>query len=522
MSALDWCLVIAGVIVVAWWTFASSRPRAALDVCSVGLLVLAVVTLAVEGYRWQLVPWQVLGLVAVALVVLRGRDSRRKDARYRDPRDRGLLSSGGVIPDSDPDSGSGSDSGSSSDSGPSQDRHSSPHSRGRRRRGGWWRPTAERGVPLVVALLGVWALLWAFVPTLPTPSGPYRVGTEVFHWVDKSRHQPWGPKTSEYRQVVAQAWYPTEVKNGKMAPYFEDPDELPGMGGLPAYVFSGSFRDTKTHGIVGAPVSGARREWPVLVFSPGLELPREIYTALCTQVASRGYVVLALSSAYESAVTELANGEVVESSFPKDASEKQLFELVKTRAADASFAVDQLERLSAIDPRSPLVGRLDMAEVGIFGHSMGGASAIQAAYENKKFRVAINLDGTLWGSQPSERLDRPFLWIASAERSSEEEDHDREQFLSGLQSGGALVKITHSMHLSFTDEPSYLTSLGLAIWGRQGRMGRRSATTMSTLTADLIAAFAGPELGVHGGPTLSQVVDEHGAAELKRRVAAMG
>jgi predicted dienelactone hydrolase len=371
----------------------------------------------------------------------------------------------------------------------------------------------------VLVLLGAWALLWAFTPTLPTPSGPYRVGTEVFHWVDTSRHQPWGPKTSEYRQVVAQAWYPTEAKTGRMAPYYEDPGELPGMGGLPAYVFGGSFRETKTHGIEGAPVSRAKRAWPVLVFEPGLELPREIYTALVTQVASRGYVVMALSSPYESAVTELANGEVVESDFPKNASEKELYELVKTRAADAGFVLDQLERLGTVAPHSPLVGRLETADVGIVGHSLGGASAVQAAYENPKWRVAANLDGTLWGNQPSEKLKRPFMWIASAERSSAEEDHDREQFLSGLQAGGSLVKIKHSMHLSFTDEPSYLTSLGLAVWGHQGRMGRRSAATMSNLTADLLTAFVGPELGVHGGPTVSQVVAEHGAAELRRQIA---
>jgi dienelactone hydrolase len=461
VSTLDGCLIVAGVIVVAWLTLARARCATALEMCSVGLLVLGGVTLVVEGAQWQLVPWQALGLVAVALAVLR----RRYPGRGR-----------------------------------------------------WWRGTAERGIPLVVVLLGGWALLWAFVPMLPTPSGPYRIGTEVFHWTDTSRHQPFGPHTSEYRQVVAQAWYPTDAKGGRMAPYFEDPDELPGMGGLPQFVFSGSFRDTATHGIIGAPVSPARRTWPVLLFSPGLELPREIYTGLCTEMASRGYVVMALSSPYESAVTELADGTVVESVFPADASETQLYELVKTRAADARFVLDELERLSAIAPRSPLVGHLDLAHVGIFGHSLGGASAIQAAIEDPRFRVAVNLDGTLWGDQPSERLDRPFLWIASAERSSSEEKHEREQFLSGLRAEGTLVKITHSLHLSFTDEPSYLTSLGRAIWGRQGRMGRRSVGTMATLTADLITAFAGPLLDVSGGPSLSQVVAEHKAAELERQI----
>ena len=39
--------------------------------------------------------------------------------------------------------------------------------------------------------------------------------------------------------------------------------------------------------------------------------PREQYTALCADLASRGYVVIALSAPYESAVSVLAGGQVV-------------------------------------------------------------------------------------------------------------------------------------------------------------------------------------------------------------------
>jgi predicted dienelactone hydrolase len=479
MSVLDWCLVAAGLLAVGWSVFAPRRATAVLAVVSVGALALAAATLLIEGVQWQLVPWQALGLIVAALAALRRR-RRGKDLRE------------------------------------------SPAGADRGRQGGRWAWLSERMLLLALVAVGAWALLWAFVPTLPTPSGPYRVGTEVFHWTDTSRHQPWGPNTSEYRQVVAQAWYPTAATQGRMAPYFEDPGELPGMGGLPAFVFSGSFRNAATHGILAAPISKARSAWPVLLFSPGLELPREIYTGLCTALASRGYVVVALSSPYESAVTELANGKVVASAFPSNPSETQLYELVKTRSADASFALDQLEHLASTDPHSALLGHLDLTKVGIFGHSLGGASAIQATEEDPRFRVAINLDGTLWGSQPSEHLDRPFLWIESAERSSKEEKHDREQFLSGLKAGGALVKITHSLHLSFTDEPSYMTSLGRTLLGERERMGRRSLTTMATLTAELIAAFVGPELGVEHGTTLDQVAAANRAVELEREIAPAG
>jgi hypothetical protein len=81
------------------------------------------------------------------------------------------------------------------------------------------------------------------------------------------------------------------------------------------------------------------------------------------------------------------------------------------------------------------------------------------------------------------------------------------------------VKITHTLHMSFTDEPSYLTSLGRVLLGRTAGMGTRSLATMATLTAELFSAFVGPELGVQHGATLSQVAAENSAVELERETA---
>jgi len=101
------------------------------------------------------------------------------------------------------------------------------------------------------------------------------------------------------------------ITTGRAVPYFEAQHELPGsVGGLPAF-FYGAFSRVDTHALFDVPVSSARKAWPVLVFSPGLSVPREQYTALCADLASRGYVVVALSTSYESAPTVLAGGRVV-------------------------------------------------------------------------------------------------------------------------------------------------------------------------------------------------------------------
>ena len=62
-------LVVVMVLTAAlWWALSRQRHPAILQVLSAAAFVFAGVTLAVEGLRWQLVPWFVLAL-AVALVL---------------------------------------------------------------------------------------------------------------------------------------------------------------------------------------------------------------------------------------------------------------------------------------------------------------------------------------------------------------------------------------------------------------------------------------------------------------------
>jgi Platelet-activating factor acetylhydrolase, isoform II len=254
VSVIDGLLVVAVLAAALWWALSRRRLPAALEALSVGALVLAVITLAVGGVQWQLVPWQVLAVAVAAAAALR---------RWRP---------------------------------------------GHSRR---WRRVIARGVLLVgLAVAGV-ALLTAFVPTLPKPAGPHKVGSEIFRWTDTQRPETLTANASDRRQVIAQAWYPTDASSGRPVTYFEAQENLPGsIGGIPTFMF-GSFGSVETHATVGVPVSAAQQTWPVLLFSPGLSIPRELYTALCADLASRGYVVLGLSAPYESAVSVLAGGQVV-------------------------------------------------------------------------------------------------------------------------------------------------------------------------------------------------------------------
>ena len=51
--------------------------------------------------------------------------------------------------------------------------------------------------------------------------------------------------------------------------------------------------------------------------------------------------------------------------------------LVMVWAQDNSFVLDQVEELNTSDPSGFFTGKLDLENIGIFGHSFGGASALQ-------------------------------------------------------------------------------------------------------------------------------------------------
>ena len=292
----------------------------------------------------------------------------------------------------------------------------SPRGRGRRALRRWrpgrsrrWRRVVGRGVLVVGLALGGLALLTAIVPTLPKPSGPHSVGSVIFRWTDTSRPETFTADPSDHRQVIAQAWYPTDATTGRAVPYFEAQGRLPSsIAGLPSFMFA-SFGSVATHATVATPVSAAQRTWPVLFFSPGLSIPREPYTALCADLASRGYVVVALSVPYESAVSVLAGGRVVGQTIHPDVMgpppHPALERLIDIRVADSRFALDQLDRLAQLEPRSPLAGHLDLQHVGIVGHSIGGATAVQVMASDPRFKVGVNLDGKLFGTEPDARLE---------------------------------------------------------------------------------------------------------------------
>jgi dienelactone hydrolase len=471
MSHLDHLLVAVVVVSALWWACSRHRRPAALQRLSAVAPALAVATAVFDdGPRWQMVPWQALAVGVGLAAALRHWRPGRSHRAVR---------------------------------------------------------VAGRGALVVGVAVGALALSTAFVPQLPTPSGSHRVASQIFRWTDSSRAETLTPDPADRREIIAQAWYPSDTASGRPVPYFEAQHQLPSsVGGLPSFMYT-AFGEINTHATFEAPISRAQRTWPVLVFSPGLGVPREQYTSLSTELASRGFVVVALSAPYESAPTVLADGRVVGQTVHPDVMgpppHPELQRLIDMRAADASFVLDQLAALPDAQPRSPLAGHLDLRHVGIVGHSLGGATAVQVMAADSRFKAGVNLDGKLFGTQPAAHLRQPLLWMQSDDDArTQEYTRGRDRLLAGLRGGGDVVTVGGSVHMSFSDAPSYWTAAGRHLLGNAAGTGSVALADMTKATADAIEAFAAPALGMATAPTMPHVLAERASLHAERHVAATG
>ena len=171
--------------------------------------------------------------------------------------------------------------------------------------------------------------------------------------------------------------------------------------------FFGSWKDVRDGEVEtgiseNSPITGANRPFPVLLFSPGLGVPALAYSIQLAELASQGYVIFALNHPYDTALVRLPEGRSItlaDRNAPKGPPNAALFRLDAERESvwtkDTQFALQMIRSLNSQDE---LFKRsLDLSNIGVFGHSMGGRVAAQACQVLVEVRACLNQDGGLFG-----------------------------------------------------------------------------------------------------------------------------
>jgi dienelactone hydrolase len=324
--------------------------------------------------------------------------------------------------------------------------------------------------------------------SLSAPTGPYAIGTVQLHLVDHARRDPW--VTSRPREVMISVWYPTVSPEGyPLAPWMPQragglflsqlvgslpgsDGRLPPPGAKPPRIPLPGVRLPITQAGQGAPVRSPGA-YPVVLYQPGEGDVRELGTGLVSDLASRGYVVVTMDDTYEAAEVQFPGGRVV-TPRPNQAP------VDSVRIADTRFVLNELADLA--DGANPdaehrtlptgLSQALDLSKVGMFGHSLGGATAAKAMATDARIHAGVNLDGSMvlanpalhqniskLGAQLAIRLgDRPFM-IMTHQGHDTHSDPSLAGFWSRLRGWRLFLTLRNAQHYSYTDLEQFLGQL---------------------------------------------------------------
>ena len=272
--------------------------------------------------------------------------------------------------------------------------------------------------------------------TLPVPTGGFAVGRTSFAWVDSTQTDKLAPQPGMPRELVVWIWYPS-ADHSATATTMADYLPIPWRVAVEQYrgVLVSSFleRDlsrVQTHSARHPWVSPQQPAYPIVIMRPGASALTAEYAVLAEDLASHGYVVVGFDAPYRTQVVVFPDARVIKRTPDND---PDLYsgtdlnhvgnKLLHAWTSDTALVLDQMEKLNAADPSGRFTGRLDMNHVGVFGHSLGGATALQFCHEDLRCKAGIDVDGLVLGSVVREGLHKPFMFLMS-DHSSDAADPD--------------------------------------------------------------------------------------------------
>ena len=369
---------------------------------------------------------------------------------------------------------------------------------------------------LIVLLLISW-ILPNFLPvfSLPEPTGKYQVGTHSIH-LETNMEEPITKDVNDKRELMIKIWYPAKnIASAQQDPYLDKANRTSfinkyGGGILPPA--SMDYLDRiKTHVYQEAPI--AEEIFPVLVFSHGYGSNASGYYALLTEISSHGYIVVNMNHTYESLGATFPDGsekyfnyefqaadgaDAMKHIAPiKEAFEKNLSyderhaiireasqdynvtKMVNRWAKDMMYTIDQLEDWNK---SGFFKNRLDLDKVGVFGHSRGGGAAGQVTIKDNRIKAAANIDGIQWGEMMDTIYTKPFLYI-SADWPAEHQDINSHVYKNKSTEYFYETKILTAAHPNFMDIPFMVPVKSLA------QTGDIDPELAIKITNDLVIAF---------------------------------
>ncbi|KAM8831285.1 platelet-activating factor acetylhydrolase isoform 1-T5 [Spinachia spinachia] len=253
-------------------------------------------------------------------------------------------------------------------------------------------------------------------------------------------------------------------------------------------IFSYLFGSFKIPASVDAPFKSDEK-CPVVIFSHGLGAFRTLYSAICAELASRGFVVASVEHRDESASAtyyfrEKTASEKANKSAPKacvSAQDHLVPEWMYYRSLQrgesefplrnkqlkqrADECIRALERLTEINSGvlvqnvlqtqfdfSTLQNSMDLCRIAAVGHSFGGATVIEALCKEVRFKCGVALDSWMFplDEEIFPRVKQPIFFINS-EKFQWAGNISRMKKLDSAAVQRKMITIRGTVHQSFPD-----------------------------------------------------------------------
>lgn len=315
-------------------------------------------------------------------------------------------------------------------------------------------------IAMKVVLLMVffsWAQIGSAVELqLSKPTGPYVIGTKAIEIRDKSRIMFRG---GDYRRWMIQAFYPSVEHEGSY-PYM--PGTLEGGMVQGVKVLASARPDADSFN---------SQKFPVIIFVPGMGEERQKYTILCEELASQGYVVLALDEPYVANLVKFPDGTKVGLTFkdvwnlPRDRDYRYQYydDAMAGAIEDVIYILDHLKEIDVKE-----LGGICSEYVILMGHSFGGNVAHTLGFDDERIKAVVDIDSKITERKifgrvgvPPNSGGKPVLFIRGMMQYQEEGVMDELAKISN-----STIWAPYVQHSAFSDQAYFAAKI--QDFGKQG------------------------------------------------------
>ncbi|HUG34869.1 MAG TPA: hypothetical protein VMJ90_08875 [Anaerolineales bacterium] len=330
-----------------------------------------------------------------------------------------------------------------------------------------WRPLASYLAFGLVAISSALPIILP-IPRIPAPSGPYSVGTRIYELTDDSRREIYSGQ-NEARRIMIQVWYPSEAgSSSERARWMENAEiYAPAVANqidMPPF-FLDHLALVKVPAYKNAEPAKTDQPFPVILFSHGWNGFNAQNTGQVLELASHGYVVVGVQHAYGAVITVFPDGTVANNNpaalpdgAPQDEYEAAAHILADQWAGDLGFTLDDL-KIQNEDQAGPFYNLLDLNRVGVYGHSTGGGAAVQFCGTDPRCIALLGMDPFM---RPvsyeviDSGLSQPSFFMFSQSWADDTNSRNNElfnRFYPHVVNPLGVVAIEGAAHYDFSDLP---------------------------------------------------------------------